>query len=73
MGKVLFLNEQAKKYHEEQGIVIKNPQIRLVVDNGPVKLKAQKARKPKRKTLGQRIYENLQNNGDFNDDPKDYA
>lgn len=66
MGKVFFLNQQAKEYHEQMGIKIKNPpELRIVqgskggLENPKRSKKAVKA-KSTRKTLGQRIYENLQ-------------
>ena len=60
MGKVYFLNEKAKKFHEENGIKVNQPQLKVVIDNGP-----KKPKRSKKKTLGQRIYDNKFNpNGD---------
>ena len=60
MGNVLFLNEKSKKFHEEQGIKISQPpELRVVINNGPSKKK-----KPKKKTLGKRIFENYNSDGD---------
>lgn len=75
MGRVIFLNEQSRKFHEDQGIKVYNPDIKLVVDNGPIvrqvkQKKAKSAKKSSRKTLGQRIYENMLENGH---DPKNPA
>ncbi len=61
MGKVLFLNEKSKKFHEEQGIKITQPpELRVVINNGPSKKK-----KSNKKTLGQRISDRY--NPDNND------
>lgn len=67
MGKVIFLNQQSKEYHDQMGIKIKNPPDLRVVQGAKLGIndkpkrgkKAVKAKSP-RKTLGQRIYENLQ-------------
>lgn len=69
MGKVLFLNEQSKKYHEDKGIKIVNPNLRLVVNNGEVLVtkRTKKTKKPRRQTLGQRIYESLQDRNNDNE------
>jgi hypothetical protein len=69
MGKVIFLNKMAKEYHEQMGIKVVNPPELKVIAGAkagwdfPVRKtkkgkKAVKGKSP-RKTLGQRIYESL--------------
>ena len=67
MGKVIFLNQTAKQYHQEKGIAIKNPPDLKVIQGAnteiaPKKRRAKKATKTKtpRRTMGQRIYDSLQ-------------
>ncbi len=61
MGKVIFLNEKAKQFHEENGIKVEIEKSHLKLVHSVEDL-ATKRKRSKRKTLGQRIYENLQNN-----------
>jgi hypothetical protein len=63
MGRVIFLNQIAKEYHQTMGITIKNPpELKLITglstDQAPPK-RTKKAAKGKRQTMGQRIYESL--------------
>lgn len=66
MGKVFFLNSQAKAYHEQMGIKVQNsPELRVIQGArlGPSttrKKATQKVNKGKSQTMGQRIYESLQ-------------
>lgn len=66
MGKVFFLNTQSKMYHEEMGIKVKNPpELKIiqgeVLGQVPSRKKAtKKGSKAKRQTMGQRIFESLQ-------------
>lgn len=62
MGKIYFLNEQARKYHKDNNIITERPEYLKLVHSKP-----EKSKKPKRKTLGQRIYEKMQGLGE-NDD-----
>ena len=59
MGKVIFLNKQSEVYHKEKNIEIVNPPALKLVVNRP---KPKRAKKAKRETMGQRIYNHLQNN-----------
>lgn len=49
MGKVIFLNQKSKEYHEERNIKINNPPHLRLVKNKP----------SKKLTLGQRIYQRI--------------
>lgn len=62
MGKVIFLNEASRRMHEEQGIKISNPPDLTLVVNKPKAKSAKKTKSGggKRMTMGQRIYQRMQ-------------
>lgn len=67
MGKVFFLNQKSKEYHEQMGIKVKNPPELKVIQGAVIekatsrkKTSSKKAPKAKRQTMGQRIFESLQ-------------
>lgn len=67
MGRVFFLNPQAKAYHDQMGIKVQNPPELRIIQGAALgstttrKKATKKVAKGKRQTMGQRIFESLQN------------
>lgn len=70
MGKVIFLNKQAETWHKKNDIKIQNPPTLKLVVSKPVIEKPRRSKKPKRETMGQRIFRSLQerDNGEDGND-----